>query len=123
VRDLPFCQTGRPASCENSRSQGHNLQGGFAQYILCSGEKTYPFADTISFDSASFCELINCALSAVDRAELKYGESVVIIGCGTSGNLLAQLFRHSCAGRVVVLDSMPSKLEKSQGPGSGNAVG
>lgn len=106
------CQNGLPTMCENFRSQGHNLQGAFAEYILCDASKVYRFSDRISFDEASLCELIGCCLVCVDSAEIHYGDNVVIIGCGSSGNILAQLFRHSSAGRVVSLDTMPSKLER-----------
>ena len=107
-----YCQKGMPVFCEDFRSQGHNLQGGFAQYVLCSADKTYVFSDKVSFDSASLCELIGCALNCVDRAALKYGDNVAVIGCGSSGNLIAQLFRNSFTGRVVALDFVRSKLDR-----------
>lgn len=107
-----FCQKGMPTMCENFRSQGHNLQGGFAEYIVCDAAKTYRFSEKLTFDEACTCELIGCALVCVDSAKLRYGDSVVIIGCGSSGAVLAQLFRHSNAGRVVVLDTVASKLAR-----------
>ncbi len=107
-----YCQIGLPTMCENFKSQGHNLQGGFAQYVLCKAEKVYTFSEKISFDSACLCELTNCALSCVDNCELKYGDNVAIIGCGSSGSLIAQLIKNSCADRVVALDILPSKLER-----------
>lgn len=107
-----FCQKGMPTMCENFHSQGHNLQGGFAEYIASDAAKTYRFSDELSFDEACTCELIGCALVCVDSAQLRYGDNVAIIGCGSSGAILAQLFRHSSAGRVAVLDTMPSKLAR-----------
>lgn len=109
-----FCQKGLPTMCENFRSQGHNLQGGFAEYIVCDAAKVYRFSEHLSFDEACVTELIGCALNCVDSAQLRYGDNVVIIGCGSSGAILAQLFRHSQAGRVVVLDTMASKLERAK---------
>lgn len=106
------CQSGMPTMCENFKSQGHNLQGGMAQYVLCKAEKVYTFSDSVSFDSASLCELVNCALSCVEHAELRYGDNVAVIGCGSSGNLIAQLVKNSFAGRVVALDSVQSKLDR-----------
>ena len=106
-----YCQNGMPTMCENFKSQGHNLPGGLAQYVLCKAEKVYVFSEKISFDSASLCELLNCALSCVENAELRYGDNVAIIGCGSSGNLIAQLIKNSFCGRVVALDSVQSKLD------------
>lgn len=107
-----FCQSGKPAMCENYKCQGHNMQGGFAQYIACKAEKVYTFPEDIGFDSACLCELINCALSCVKNAELQYGDNVVVLGAGSSGNLIAQLLRHSSAGRIVSLDPCRSKLDR-----------
>jgi len=107
-----YCQKGQFTSCEHFLSQGHNLPGGFSQFLLCRGDKVYRIPDSVSFDSASLCELIGCALNCVDRAELRYGDNVAVIGCGSSGSIIAQLLRHSCAGRVVALDREPSKLER-----------
>lgn len=107
-----YCQKGMPTFCENFRSQGHNLQGGFAQFLICKGEKTYVFSDKVSFDHACLCELIGCSLNCVDRAELKYGDNVAIFGCGSSGNIIAQLIKNSFSGRVVALDSVQSKLDR-----------
>ena len=106
------CQNGLPTMCENFRSQGHNLQGAFAEYILCDAAKVYTFSDAVSFDAASLCELIGCCLVCVDSCQLQYGDNVVIIGAGSSGNILAQLLRHSSAGRVVSLDLLQSKLDR-----------
>jgi len=107
-----YCQHGMPSMCENYRAQGHNMQGGFAQYIACDASKVYAFGEDISFDAASLCELINCALSCVDSAEIHYGDHVAIIGAGSSGSIISQLIRNSGAGRVVVLDYMQSKLDR-----------
>ena len=106
-----YCQTGRPEMCLNYKCQGHNMQGGFAQYMVCKAEKCYKFSEDVSYDQACMTELINCCKAAINNAEIKYGDNVVIIGCGSSGNLIAQLAKNSNAGRVVSLDKIPSKLE------------
>ncbi len=107
-----YCRMGMPTMCENYKAQGHNMQGGFAQYIICRADKVYPFPESISFDSACLSELLNCAHSCVSHAEIKPGDSVAVIGCGSSGNLIAQLAKSSGAGRVVSLDLIQSKLDR-----------
>lgn len=106
------CKIGKPAMCEHYSCQGHNMQGGFAQYILCKAEKVFPFSKDLSFDKACMTELVNCCTSSVKNAELNYGENVVILGCGSSGNLIAQLMKHSQAGRIASLDCVQSKLDR-----------
>ncbi len=107
-----YCKSNRPMMCENYRCQGHNMQGGFAQYMVCKSDNVFSFSKDIPFDKACMSELVNCASSAVNYAELKYGENVAVFGCGSSGNLIAQLMKNSNAGTVVALDTVQSKLDR-----------
>ena len=91
-----YCQTGLPP-CETS-NQGHNHRAVLPS-MCCARPRRYTLFRELSFDSACLSELINCALSCVDNCELKYGDNVAVIGCGSSGSLIAQLLKNSCAGR------------------------
>jgi S-(hydroxymethyl)glutathione dehydrogenase/alcohol dehydrogenase len=56
-----------------------------------------------------FCALLGCGLSTAlgtieHEAELKIGESVLIIGCGGLGVNLIRAARMRCASRIVVVD-------------------
>ena len=82
-----FCRNGVPTMCEQYRAQGHNLPGGFAEYVICREENLYRLPDELPMDHACLCELINCCESCVRHAELRYGESVVILGAGSSGQI------------------------------------
>jgi len=104
------CLAGKFAYCTDFGSLGHNLPGGMAEYVLVNDGSVYHIPDTVSFDSAALCELIGCCLHSVDRADIRYGDNVAVLGCGSSGMIYAQLLKHSAAGRVVALDSNQSKL-------------
>lgn len=106
------CKSGHPTFCSAYKCQGHNMQGGFAQYIACRADHVYPIPDSLSFDKACMSELVNCAISAVENSDVGYGENVVIIGAGSSGSMLAQLFKHSNAGRVLCIEKSRIKLER-----------
>ncbi|HNS31804.1 MAG TPA: zinc-binding alcohol dehydrogenase [bacterium] len=50
-----------------------------------------PIPEKISFEEASFSNLAGTALQAIRRAELEFGENVIIFGLGILGNMIGQL--------------------------------
>ena len=56
-------------------------------------------------------EPVACCLHAVDRANIKYGDTVVIFGAGSMAQILAQLFKASNAGVVYIVASKSTKLD------------
>ncbi len=87
--------------------------GGFAEYvrvmdwIVESGTVAIP--DDVSFEEASFLEPLNTCLKALETAELRPEEIVVILGQGPVGLLMMQAAR--CEGaRTVGLDLLQQRL-------------
>jgi len=106
-----YCQMGKPAYCLDFGSLGHNISGGMAQYVVVNESATYHIPDSISTNAACLCELIGCCLNCIDRAGITFGQSVVVLGAGSSGLILAQLAKSVGAGSVVALDVVQSKLD------------
>jgi D-arabinose 1-dehydrogenase-like Zn-dependent alcohol dehydrogenase len=69
---------------------------------------------------------VNCALSQVvggmQLAALKLGEFVVIQGAGGLGVYAAAVAREMGAGRVIVIDSIPERLELARGFGADDVI-
>lgn len=105
-----YCQKGQPSYCLQFGSLGHNLPGGMAQYVAVDAQKAFHIPPGVSMNAACLSELVGCCYQCVERSGLQYGDDVLILGCGSSGMLLAQLFLHSSAGSVTVADRIPAKL-------------
>ena len=63
--------------------------------------------------------LISCGIatgfgSAVDRAKVKPGETVVVAGCGGVGSGAIQGARIAGARHIVAVDPVPFKLERAK---------
>jgi D-arabinose 1-dehydrogenase-like Zn-dependent alcohol dehydrogenase len=69
---------------------------------------------------------VNCALSQVvggmQLAALKLGEFVVIQGAGGLGVYATAVAREMGAGRVIVIDSIPERLELARGFGADELI-
>ncbi len=69
---------------------------------------------------------VNCALSQVvggmQLANVKLGESVVIQGAGGLGVYATAVAKEMGAGRVIVIDSIPERLELARGFGADEVI-
>ena len=94
--------------------------GGFAEYvrvmdwIVARGVVRLP--DDVSFEQASFIEPVNTCMKGIDTLRLDSGETVLVIGQGPIGILLAALAQKAGA-RVITSDLFPQRLTISVGFG------
>src|SRR5271166_3120814 len=86
--------------------------GGFAEYvrvmewIVRKGVIRIP--EGVSFEQASFIEPINTCMKGIDTLGLKAGETVLVMGQGPIGIMLAVLARR-CGARVITSDLFPER--------------
>jgi L-iditol 2-dehydrogenase len=90
--------------------------GGFAQFVRAmpwvAERGMVAIPDDISFDEASFIEPVNTCIKAVEKARVAAGETVVVMGLGPIGLLLAMLSKLEDA-TVMGSDPMPERRAKS----------
>jgi len=106
-----YCLEEKYTHCLNFSSVGHNIPGGFAQFLKVKEKTVYLIPDNLTFDEACLTEPVACSIHAMDRLDVKYGENVLVFGAGPNGIILSQLIKHSNANRVVTLASTQSKLD------------
>lgn len=109
-----FCRLGRGNLCERWGAIGDTVDGAFAEFAKVPAANAYPIPDDMSFGAAAFVEPVSCAVHAVDRLQLNFGESVLIYGAGTMGLILAQLLRSAGASFVALCDVNTSRLERAK---------
>ena len=72
--------------------------------------RVYPFSSGTSFEAAALTEPVACALNGVHNAGLKIADTVVVLGAGFMGLLLLQLAKLQGAARIIVVDSLRTRL-------------
>jgi L-iditol 2-dehydrogenase len=87
-----YCLEGHHPVCSAVKDR---LPGGFAQYILVPEDLVekgaYLLPESISFDQSTFIEPLACVARAQDLAGLEPGQIILVMGCGTSGQLHIKL--------------------------------
>ena len=93
-----YCQEALPYMCPRRTS----MIGGFAEYLRVPEQTVYPLPAGIPVEYGAIAEPLSCVLRATERADLKAGGTVAIVGAGTIGLLTLQLAKRSGAALVAV---------------------
>jgi len=129
-RNCFYCKRNLYSQCDVYRRTGTTAGfepagGGFAEYVRVMDwiveQGTVAIPADVSFEEASFLEPLNTCLKALETADLRSGEVVVVLGQGPVGLLLTQSAR--CAGATVVgLDLMQTRLAVARELGAAFAL-
>jgi 2-desacetyl-2-hydroxyethyl bacteriochlorophyllide A dehydrogenase len=81
---------------------GIDLPGTFAEYFTVRADRARHVPDGVDFAAAALAEPICVSLEAVRRARLHPGESLLILGDGPFGLLMARIAMRLSGVRVVI---------------------
>jgi L-iditol 2-dehydrogenase len=119
------CLEGHHSACDTLRSTRLD-PGGFAEYArvpaLQVDRGMVPIPEDVSFDLASFAEPLACVIHGLDRAGLRPGATVLVVGSGITGLLFVTLAQVLGAARVIATDIVESRLEAARSFGADLAV-
>ena len=93
---------------------------GFAEYVAVDAAHGFEAGD-VPLDLA-LGEPLACAVNAVERADPKLADDVVIIGAGFMGNLVQKLVLLRGPRHVIVADTRPDALERAARLGASHTV-
>src|SRR5438105_2258248 len=123
--DCYYCERKVFAQCPTYKkvgvTAGHDPSGGgFSQYIrvmdwiVKKGVVKVP--DHVSYEQASYIEPVNTCLKGIETLQIKKGETVVVIGQGPIGIILALLAKRA-GGRVITTDLYSQRLTMARSLG------
>lgn len=104
----PACLRERYNLCVDLKIIGHQIPGSLAEYVLAEARFLHPKPENVSFAEAAIAEPVSGSLHAVEKCNLRLGEFVVIIGCGTIGSLSMQ---HALNKGTEVLIADPEEFK------------
>lgn len=106
------CAAGDSVQCpEWKRSRLH--PGGLAELVRVEAatvsRDTLLLPPSLGFDDGALVEPVACAVKAVDRAGIRRGDAVLVVGLGSNGVLLGLLARRAGARLLVGSDPDPAR--------------
>jgi len=112
-----YCLNGNHTACETLRQTNFD-PGGFAEYVRLPAinveQGIFPLPDDMSFEEATFIEPLACVLRGQRRANIRPGQSVLVIGSGISGLLHVKLARALGAEHIVAVDINEYRLKAAK---------
>ncbi len=109
-----MCERGMYWLCRDREIFGfrQKAQGGWAQYMLFpQNARVYRVPDELPIETAALIEPLACSMHAVDRAQIQFGDVVVIAGMGPLGLGMVACARLKNPGLLIALDLRENRLE------------
>jgi L-idonate 5-dehydrogenase len=104
-----FCRGGRYNLCQSMRFYGSascdpHINGGFQERIVAPAANCLTVPEDLNWAEAAMIEPLSVAVHAVRRAGNVAGQTVLVTGGGTIGQLVALVVRAFGANKVVLSD-------------------
>ena len=105
------CLAGEPAHCEQADLVGvGGSPGGFAEYVRVHQRETVALPDDLDPSLGALVEPLAVGLHAVERARIRPGDRVLVVGAGPVGLSVITWVARSGASELVVSD--PSAVRR-----------
>ena len=109
-----YCKNGNVSMCEHFKST-NIIPGGFSEYVYLSEEHLKNVAhvkpENLTDIEASFYEPLGCCVRAIKRANLRGNATVLVVGLGTIGLMMAQALK-AFGMDVMGCDLIPDRVNR-----------
>ena len=112
-----FCRRGQYWMCQFGDVYGFRQRafGAMAEYIkLPANAINHKVPEALKPEQAVYIEPLACAIHAVERGEIEFGDMVVVAGCGPLGLGMVAAARLKSPGCLVAVDLYDTRLQIAQ---------
>lgn len=106
-----YCQIGKKQLCSALYAVGVNRNGGFEEYCAVPEKQCYRLAPEIPLKYGAMAEPLACCIHGIDRAGIRVGDTVCVIGGGAIGQMMVQLAKLSGASCVILSEPVAMRRE------------
>ncbi len=106
-----WCRAGRPNLCPELSPIGVGRPGAAAELVAAPARFAYKVREDLGGPLAALIEPLACCLHAIESSQGVRDRSVLVLGGGTMGLLIAIAADLHGAGAITVADPSPAKLE------------
>ncbi|NRB30281.1 MAG: alcohol dehydrogenase catalytic domain-containing protein [Rhizobiaceae bacterium] len=109
-----WCRRNEILNCPDMQQMGITMDGAFAEYIAVPARLVIAAPERTPAEVLALTEPLSCVVRAARKAQVTFGQSVVVIGAAPIGNLHVQLLRAIGAAPIIVSDISPERLETAR---------
>ena len=105
IQEGNFLHAGKPFS---ANALGRSIQGEFAEYFLIEDADATiaKLPEGVSIDDALMCvDMVTTGFSGAEEADIRFGDTVVVLGIGAVGLMAIQGAFLSGAGKIIAVGS------------------
>ena len=120
-RSCRFCDRGQYWMCAHGDTYGFRAatQGAMAEYMLFPANAiNHKVPDSVPIEHASYIEPLACAIHAIDRGDIQFGDIIVIAGAGPIGVAMIAAARLRGPKTIIVTDVIDARLELAKRAGA-----
>ncbi len=118
----PLCRSERGTLCRAGPVIGFDLPGCFSELALLPENALVGVDDRITDSEAACLQSLSDSVAAVETADIRIGDSVVIFGQGSMGLECLQIARLSGAGLLITVDVRDESCRMSAALGADTAL-
>jgi 2-desacetyl-2-hydroxyethyl bacteriochlorophyllide A dehydrogenase len=117
-----WCRRNEILNCPTMTQIGIGRDGAFAEYVALPARLVIPAPDAVADAVLALTEPVACVVRAARKAQVSFGQSVVILGAGPMGNLHVQIMRLVGAAPIIVADLSPDRCRMALEAGADAAI-
>ena len=103
-----YCQNGQQQFCEHADESNHP---GFSETLVWHESQVYKLPDSVSLREGCLLEPVSIAVRAMDKAELRFGQRVLVCGGGPIGLLITQCLKKAGATELTLSEPIAERRE------------
>ena len=120
------CKTGNVQYCVKTWQDAVGLSltnsGGLAEYLSCRSDMVKKIPDKVTFQDATLVEPSAVSLHAINLANIKVGDKVLIIGGGIIGLMAAEFAKLNGASYIALMETNMKRARKALKYGAINEI-
>ena len=114
-----YCQNGQQQFCEHADESNHP---GFSETLVWHESQVYKLPDSVSLKEDCLLEPVSIAVRAMDKAELRFGQRVLVSGGGPIGLLITQCLKKAGATELTLSEPIAERRELALRFGAKNVI-
>lgn len=111
-----FCRKGMDHLCLNAGEKSEPGDfwgpGGFSEYMVAKGYEVYKVASDLDYALGTVAEPLACVIRSIQKANLNFGDTAVVLGAGIMGLLHVKLAKLQ-GTRVIVSEPDAARRKKA----------